>query len=176
MNWKEELKTEFEAGNYIASVSLLRKNLRKGIDVKDTYLCLIYVYLEIIVESKLTNHFSYIPPLRQVFLEAFSKYENCANFLFYVAYMASAFGEMFLGLKEIDVMSMFKKCVVLSPSNLLYQWGNNIYECSWSKSQKKDYACRILNTTEYLDELRNRPLLCKDLLRHLEADATISLV
>lgn len=168
--WKEELISKFEARNYKASFALLENNLQKGIDEECSYLSLIYVYLEIIVESEIENHFSYIRQLQYIVHKAFCKYKDCANFLFNIAYMASSYGEMFLGLNETEVQQMFRKAVCIQPSNLLYQWGNNIYNNTLTEKQRKEYALKILNSKEYMNEICSFPLLSKDLLKHLRID------
>lgn len=162
-----QLQKWMERKHYSNAITLLKENISKDIDSMKSYLCLIYVYFEIVVESDLPNNFDYIPDLKRTYKETLERYNRNPSFLFYVAYISSSFGEAFLGLHEDDVKRMFREALSLEPENSLYQWGYKIHTHEFTLEQSRQYALKILANKEYLRCIGSYPLVGEDLLKQL---------
>lgn len=168
MNWKKRLINLFSEGDYRSSIHLLEGNILKGIDLRDSYLNLQYTYLHLIVESDLPNHHDFIPILRNIFQDAYSRYIDDPEYLFYTAYTGMSYGEFYLGLREDDLEKMFKSALNLTYNNLLYQWGYKVCVNAMDGKENCKYAIEILNDAKYVDNMNEKALVGHDLLKHLQ--------
>lgn len=167
MNWRDILITKFEEKRYQEMLSLLKSNITNHVDEMDSSIQLIYVYFEIIDESDLPDHFSYIDELQAFSRNAYKKYSNCPEFLFCVAYIALSFGEFFMGVDESDIKKMLRKPYYVEPNNILYQWGHDLCTLKLSDLQLRDYALRVLEEKLCLDQISNQVLVYRYILQHL---------
>ena len=170
MNWRELLITIFKEKRYPEMLSLLKSNITNHVDEMDSSIQLIYVYFEIIDESDLPDHFSYIDELQSFFKSAYKKYSNCPEFLFCVAFVALSFGEFFMGVDESDIKKMLRKPYYAEPNNILYQWGHDLCTFTLSNSQIHDYALRVLEEKVCLEKISNQVLVYRYILQHLHFD------
>lgn len=172
MDWKDLLEKEIEQCHYWTVISMLEENLQKGtMDEEIFYLCLIYVYYEITIESRLPDHYSYLPKLKSIYQEASSKYGDRSDFLFYAAYICDSYEGAFIGLLPEDINGMFEKAFRSHPQNLLYQWGYYNYNQRFTPETLLRCASSILADPTYLQDINNHPLVRRDLSHHLQADA-----
>ena len=171
MDWEKVLLLKLKNEDYKSALSILKNNILNSIDEKESSICLIYVYLYIIVESNISNHYDFINPLKLCFKKMYRQFNLDSSFLFYTAYMASRFGEFYLGIKEFEVMHMFCKALEIDSNNLLYQWGYDLYVKNLTLAQRKKYALYILQSEPCINELNKQPLLGESILQHLHFEA-----
>lgn len=177
MEWRKKIKEYFKNNNYVCSIALLKKNILEKKDLLDTFINLIYVYLYSIVETDISKEtkLAYLEDLNSIF-KIFIKdqeYINNPEFLFYTAYIASSFGEFYLGLTCNDIERMFEKSFHIEPLNLLYAWGRSPYlNVDYTEIRKK-YAVKIVNNSKCLNDVKGKAIVGDNLLDILYFEAGI---
>lgn len=175
MNWKIRIQDLFNKGDYHLVISELNKNIRNDVEPFVSFIDLLYTYFYIIQyehEPPYDDYYKWTAELKKVYKKYSQRWIHCADFLFFVAYMAEAFAEFYIDLDEKDTTNMFKEAYEMYPNNMLYQWGLcnsrlHSYEIDRTKLCKQ-LSTKIVNDDRYINQIMKFPLLGKDLLDYIK--------
>lgn len=124
MCWKEQLKQYEYNKDWDAAISLMQVIIDDTPDELDSYLCMNYLLMDILVNEMYDNskHGYYADLLKKYCLESYRRFSNNSEYLFYIGFIASM-SEWYFGIEMEDVESMLKKATNLDSESLLYEWG-----------------------------------------------------
>lgn len=175
MNWRTYIEYLFKKGDYSKVISELKKNITTNNEPFVSFIDLLYTYFYIIQyehDPPYDDYFKWTEKLRNVYEEFSQRWINRPDFLFFIAYMAEAFAEFYIGLEEKDTTEMYKKAHELNPNNLLYQWGvynSRLHSNEIDRVQLcKQQSLKLLKDDECVNQIMRFPLLGKDLLNYIK--------
>lgn len=175
MNWRIYIEDLFGKGDYLKVISELNKNIINDNEPFVSFMDLLYTYFYIIQyehNPPYDDYDKWAEKLFDVYRKYSPRWTDCPDFLFFVAYMAEAFAEFYIGLDEKDTTRMYKKAHEMYPNNLLYQWGIYNSRLHSDDIQRmrlcKQLSIKLLNDDKCINQIMKCPLLGKDLFNYIK--------
>lgn len=124
--WKKKLKELEDKKQWDVAIAFMEKVIAENQDSVDAYLSLQYLIMNLLVEDREydgSNRDSYVKKLQKYFHEAYEKFSENSEYLYYTGRTA-VMSDWYFGFEGNEAHEMIDKAAELEPDNKVYQWNS----------------------------------------------------
>jgi tetratricopeptide (TPR) repeat protein len=154
MNWKQELRNLEREKRWGKALHFVKRLIKKNQQDPEVYISAMYFLLNLLLEEDYESygitHDELASLLSEYFNDSLSKFNNNAEYLFFVGYF-SKLAEWYFGQKDHTLShKMLNEATKIEPQNSLYNWG---YKFSTADDEAIGLARSILSKKNIVDAL-----------------------
>ena len=157
MDWKQEFEALEQKGQWKDAVVFVRRVIEEHPEDAEPYVRALYLLLNLLLEEDYASHDlehdSLAEMLKQYFDSSYGKFNNNAEYLFFIGYFMGL-AEWYFGQETLDLgHEMLQKATKLEPDNLLYEWA---YEFVLGGQLAGSLCERIISNSEQITWLESK--------------------